>query len=54
MVEDGILDGRRYLLNNRDFKALGFTLASVFADLSLASLPRDLDCVEVFSGPSTH
>ena len=55
MVEDGIFDeGRRCLLNNHSFKVLGFTLACVFADLCWTSLTRDLDCVEVFSGPSTH
>ena len=30
------------------------TLAYVFADMSLRSLARDLDCVELFSGPPSH
>ena len=54
MAEDGILEGRRFLLNNLTLKVLGFTLACVFADLSLTSIIRDLSCAEVFSGPSTH
>lgn len=54
MVEDGILKGRRFLLNNDSFKVLGFSLACVFADLCLTSNTRDLGCVEMFSGPSTH
>ena len=54
MVANGILEGRRFHLNNHNFKVLGFTLASVFADLSLTSSTRDLDCVELFSGPATQ